>query len=340
MEAQRIKRRLSEKAPQFFGIVAIFALLFFGIFKDVSTSSAATVPSIITYQGKLLVNGQSASTTQNMMFVLYDAPTGGNALYSAAGTTLSPSAISVTPDFGLFSVDLGDVGTNLMDSGIFRDNNAVYLEVRIGAETLSPRKRITASPYAFNASYLNGVGASAISSTTYIPESDSSGNFNFNHITSTGITVNGTGTFNSITLGGQGLTSWPTASGTGGAFIGLTPLSTYTGSFAITIGPTTYHGYQAANNICNIAYAGSHFCQSSEIISTIANKDISTLFVDNANGWVAQGPPGYTANSNDCNGWTNLSGTALGAFWLYNRDGGGAGWLVNCSMQKAISCCK
>lgn len=30
----------------------------------------------------------------------------------------------------------------------------------------------------------------------------------------------------------------------------------------------------------------------------------------------------------------------LGAFWLYNTGGGGAGWLVNCSVTKPISCCK
>jgi hypothetical protein len=79
-------------------------------------------------------------------------------------------------------------------------------------------------------------------------------------------------------------------------------------------------------------------CRTYEIIVTIEEEDISDWNGDDA--WIAEGPPGFTSNSNDCNGWTNDSNQdTYGAFWVFNRDGGGAGWLVNCSSVKPIACC-
>lgn len=336
-EEERKNPCRNTRLPKFF-VFGLFFALFFLFFIGISPSFAAPVPSIITYQGKLLVGGSAATTTQSMYFVLYDSASGGTALYSSAGTTSSPSSISVTPNSGLFSVNLGDAGTNALDPAIFQDNTSVYLEVRIGSgpDILSPRKKITASPYSINSMYLNGFSASTgTPSSAYIPVSDNSGNFSFNHVTSTGISA-GTSSFSAVTLNGITKTDWPAAMG---YFFNLTPGS-YNGAFSITIGTTTYSGYQAANHICNSVYSGSHFCRTDEIIATISDKDISTLFTTGLSGWEAQGPPGYTANSNDCNGWMSSNSSMLGAFWLYNTGGGGAGWLVNCSVTKPISCCK
>jgi len=126
----------------------------------------------------------------------------------------------------------------------------------------------------------------------------------------------------------------------GGAFVGLTSGST-TGSFSTG----SLVGYQAANELCTEAFAGSHMCRSAEIISTI-DQNINA-FAGAAFGWAAQGPPGYTSNSNDCNGWTTASSTYLGAWWEYSTDngatiatGGGKGFLVNCSVPQPISCCR
>ncbi|MBI5728997.1 MAG: hypothetical protein HY983_02005 [Candidatus Magasanikbacteria bacterium] len=168
--------------------VAIFIMAFSVVFNS-SVSRAATAPAIVTYQGKLLVNSLSASTTQSMYFVLYDSATGGNALYTAAGTLAATSSISVTPSNGIFTVNLGGSGTNSLDQSIFQNNATVYLEVRVSNEILSPRKQITASPYAFNSRFLDGVAAtSTASSSTYIPISDSNGNFTFNNVTTTNVT--------------------------------------------------------------------------------------------------------------------------------------------------------
>jgi len=182
------KERKEKLDPKFFAILGLFLLAVF-IFLDFIFLSkpqfvkAANSPSVITYQGKLLESGLLATTTQSMYFILYNSLTDGSALYTAAGSLGVPQPISVTPSQGLFNVDLGGSGTNSLDPTIFRDNSGVYLEVRIGAQTLSPRKQITVSPYAFNARFLDGVGRNTVSSSTYIPTSDSSGNFTFNSTT-------------------------------------------------------------------------------------------------------------------------------------------------------------
>jgi hypothetical protein len=126
----------------------------------------------------------------------------------------------------------------------------------------------------------------------------------------------------------------------GGAFVGLTSGST-TGSFSTG----SLVGYQAANELCTEAFAGSHMCRAAEIVSTI-DQNISA-FAGAAFGWAAQGPPGYTANANDCSGWTSESSSYLGAWWEYSTDlgvtiaaGGGKGFLVNCSVPQPISCCR
>jgi len=160
-------------------------------------------PSIITYQGKIISNNLAVTTTLNIKLSLYDASSGGTVLYTASGTVGVPAALSVTPSAGLFSVDLGGSGTNTLNPNIFQNNASVYLEVTVGAEVLSPRKQITASPYSFNSLYLNGVAATSTASTsTYIPISDSSGNFNFNGVTSTKLNVSGTSTLATTTVSG------------------------------------------------------------------------------------------------------------------------------------------
>ena len=75
---------------------------------------------MITYQGKVLVNGLPATTTQNIIFILYDGSSGGTALYSASGTVGTPLAVALTPTQGLFSIDLGDTGTVALDQTILK----------------------------------------------------------------------------------------------------------------------------------------------------------------------------------------------------------------------------
>jgi len=120
--------------------------------------------------------------------------------------------------------------------------------------------------------------------------------------------------------------------GTDTVLIGTTT-STHNGEFSTS----TLRGYQAANDICAAEFAGSFFCRTYDILVSIKKLDISNW---GGSAWIAEGPPGYTSNSNDCNGWTASSSIMMGAFWAFDSSGGGAGWLTNCSGEKPIACCK
>ncbi len=133
-------------------------------------------------------------------------------------------------------------------------------------------------------------------------------------------------------------TTTTTVGGTGSSatFVGTTPVTTYTGQFTLS----SYTGYKAANAICTAAYTSSHMCTADEILGTIANKNISTVFSGISDAWISQGPPGFTADSNDCRGWTSANLAHLGAWWHFDAASGGIGYLTNCSTVKPIACCK
>ncbi len=181
-----IQNNRIEKPRKNLPILVVFGLFLVCLSANIFSkyyASAATAPAIITYQGKLLVSTHLATTSQSMYFVLYDAASSGNVLYTASGTIGTPQPLSISPSLGLFSINLGGTGTNSLSEAIFQNNGSVYLEVRVGSDTLTPRKQISSVPYAFNSKYLDGVGVNTNSTTQYIPMSDTSGNFTFNSTT-------------------------------------------------------------------------------------------------------------------------------------------------------------
>jgi hypothetical protein len=324
-----------------FLVFGLFLLFILAAKLFVVQAEAISSPGMINYQGKLLFGGKPATTTQNMIFTIYDDPTAGSALYTASGTLGSPAAISVSPYLGLFSVDLGGSGTNALDTNIFNNTNTMYIEVRVGGETLTPRKRITAVPYAFTADYLRGVGAATISSTQCIPISDAYGNFNFNFITSTNIYSSGNVTASNsvrsrLYCDVNGNNCFDPSSGWYGIAQVVTTTAMTNGTFVS--GPS--NGYVAANAICNAFLSGSHFCSAEEIIFLIRAKGPGTVFGGLNYGWVANGPPGYLASANDCNGWKTSVDSSYGPFWEYNTVDGGQGKLSPCDSVKPLSCCK
>src|SRR5438046_7983552 len=102
---------------------------------------AAAQGTAFTYQGRLNTSGAPANGTYDLVFTIYDLPTGPGAF---ANQTNSAIAISN----GLFTVTL-DLGL----PGIFTGEDR-WLEIAArtnggGAFTnLSPRQKITAAPYA------------------------------------------------------------------------------------------------------------------------------------------------------------------------------------------------
>lgn len=197
-----------KKSPHLALFCFVFSLLFASFF-FFAPIDAATPPPIITYQGKLLVNSSSATTTRAMGFLVYNAETDGNLIYTASGTLSSTTTINVTPTQGIFSVDLGGTGTNALPTSTFQNNHTLYIEVIVAGQVLSPRKRITSIPYSINSEYLMGIAATSTSSSTYIPHADQFGNFTFS------------GNSRSTLVSGALLYLNPTSSMTNGALFGI-----------------------------------------------------------------------------------------------------------------------
>jgi hypothetical protein len=136
---------------RFSGSFAVLALL-----ASCGLAQAAVPPAQISYQGELSNNGSPANGLFNMTFRFYDAANAGTLIMSEvkAGANL----VQVTN--GLFSTTLGTNGSILDAAGggvynnyadLLRDFSQVWVEVEVGGNTLSPRQRMVAAPYALNA---------------------------------------------------------------------------------------------------------------------------------------------------------------------------------------------
>jgi hypothetical protein len=102
----------------------------------------AQEPQMFRYQGRILDNDALVSGNLDFSFKLYDTPTGGTSLYE--------DTASITVVDGLYSTMIGDDMTSGGDLGDALNNPAVYLEIEVGGETLTPRERIVSVPYAMN----------------------------------------------------------------------------------------------------------------------------------------------------------------------------------------------
>ncbi len=101
-----------------------------------------TTPALVSYQGVLEVNGSLYTGTGSFQFALYDAATGGTALWSETQAGVAVSE-------GLFQVNLGSTAPLTPD--LF-DGPARWLGVSFDGEAeLAPRQRLTSAPYALRA---------------------------------------------------------------------------------------------------------------------------------------------------------------------------------------------
>ena len=99
------------------------------------TTFGFTNDTTITYQGELKDNGDLANGSFNMEFSLWDSASAGNQF----GSTIVINNVPVAD--GKFTVDL-DFG------GLAFDNDDRWLEIGVAGTTLTPRTRITRTPYA------------------------------------------------------------------------------------------------------------------------------------------------------------------------------------------------
>ena len=140
-----------------------------------SAATALTPPKRqLSFQGRLTDSGGTPITTAvNVVFKLFNALSGPTQLYTT-GTC------SITPDQdGIFNTLLGDTVCGAeITSTVFTDNRDVYLEITVGAETLTPRQQIATVGYALNSETLQGYPASSAATINTVPVVDNSGNIN------------------------------------------------------------------------------------------------------------------------------------------------------------------
>ena len=125
----------------FFGAARVGALD--GMLSPLAQTTGASF-STINYQGRLAdPDGTPISDILTFKFSLYDAPTDGNLLWGPE------SHDDVPVSDGLFSVRLGQYES--LPPTLFNGGD-VWLEIVVKGETLSPREKLAAVPYAMVAS--------------------------------------------------------------------------------------------------------------------------------------------------------------------------------------------
>ena len=135
--------------------------------------NAQGVPSLINYQGKVTDNagvgiGTGTAVNRQIIFRIFDAPTGGNRLWSEQQTvTLSDGEFSVLLGQGVDAVysTLTESPRPALDT-VFGGSGARYIEIVVdggdnnldaGDTAITPRQRFTASAYAFRAASVDGI---------------------------------------------------------------------------------------------------------------------------------------------------------------------------------------
>jgi hypothetical protein len=136
-------------------------------------SLAAEPPDLVNYQGVLRGSDDSPlEGDHDMVFRFWSAEVGGAEILVDSHTAAGSGAVTLSG--GLFDVQLGG-GTVSDGSGagvydtlgrVFADYSAVWLEIQIGGEVLSPRVRVVSSPYAANAMHLGGKSGDQFVDTT------------------------------------------------------------------------------------------------------------------------------------------------------------------------------
>ena len=120
---------------------SLFAVVLVALLTVMVSFPAWAVPGLINYQGKLTDSGGNAlNGTFSMTFRLYNASSGGSSLWSEIQ--------SVQVIDGIYSIELGSVSP--LPADLF-DSDALYLEVVIGSEILSPRQRLTSTAFSMKA---------------------------------------------------------------------------------------------------------------------------------------------------------------------------------------------
>lgn len=127
--------------------LTITILVFIFCLGVLATATGASVPSIISYQGRLtdLDNNPVEDNDYLIMFTIYGSPTGSDILWSSDYQT-----VSVTN--GLFNYILGSNEPLPLD--FFNDGSDRYLGIKVGVDPeISPRTRLASVAFAYHSSH-------------------------------------------------------------------------------------------------------------------------------------------------------------------------------------------
>jgi len=133
-------------------------------FEPLAGHAATGIYKALNFRGTLK-NSDGTSVTNgsyDFYFSIYNASATGTCLYAARGTCGTPTAKAIDVTSGVFSTLIGD--TDNGDNAITLDfnSNTYWLGVKVGTDAeLTPRVRIGAAGYAFNADLLDGLDTSS-----------------------------------------------------------------------------------------------------------------------------------------------------------------------------------
>jgi len=113
-----------------------------------SVFAFAEVPCKINYQGRLIKDNVPVDGTKTMNFSIYDSAVGPTLLWTSGN-------VSVAVHNGLFRYVIGSDGGDLSSIN-WTAGQALYLQVMVDGETLTPREELSAYPYAINSHLLEG----------------------------------------------------------------------------------------------------------------------------------------------------------------------------------------
>jgi len=102
-------------------------------------------------------------------------------------------------------------------------------------------------------------------------------------------------------------------------------------------------GYFDANAICEAKFMdGGHVCSTAEILNSVkcGTPVISGGALEGVDAWIQDGPPGFTAPANDCQGWQSGANNHLGRMWRFDPANGGQGFLTTCNQTIVFACCR
>lgn len=160
------------------------------------------VPSTINYQGVLTdAHGNPSEGSNEIIVQLYssDTPSGvETSLYSQSFAAVQSDSN------GIYSIQIGDSNGTLQV--ILESYEDLWLELTINSNTLSPRHKVNAVPYALHAESANrliNAESSNISGSLYVESNlDVSGNATVGNVAVSGLDVSGATTLGSVSASG------------------------------------------------------------------------------------------------------------------------------------------